>query len=170
MKDDVTILETYYSPDHDEIAQWKEEMQKLMPVIQLLQITDPPNTLEGLQRDQRLRIKGYSLEEIEEMTGFKREEYTFETPGKRAEWAEIREYGKEGWEARKEKAREEMLQRVTELQKKNLRKMAYEHRKKTGQSLFAPKRERKVTEVEEVSKLELPLEIVVKTKDIRPQS
>lgn len=57
----------------DQINEFKEEMQGLMPVVELMKIKSPPNSLSGLERDQKLRMMGYSTEQIENMTGFKHE-------------------------------------------------------------------------------------------------
>jgi hypothetical protein len=57
----------------DQINEFKQKCQDLMPVVELLKIKAPPNTLLGLERDQKLACMGYSEAEIEEMTGFKRD-------------------------------------------------------------------------------------------------
>jgi hypothetical protein len=57
----------------DQINEAKTEMQDLMPVVELMRIKSPPNSLLGLERNQKLRIMGYSPAQIEEMTGFKRD-------------------------------------------------------------------------------------------------
>lgn len=57
----------------DQINEFKQECQDLMPVVELLKIKARPDSLMGLEREQKLRIMGYSLVQIEEMTGFKRD-------------------------------------------------------------------------------------------------
>ena len=57
----------------DEENRLKEEMQKLLPVVALMRINARPNSLMGLERDQKLSIMGYSRAEIEQMTGFRRD-------------------------------------------------------------------------------------------------
>ncbi len=52
-------------------------MKKLLPLLELLRIKDRPNSLRGLERDQRLAIMGYSPDEIEQLTGFKQGQYKF---------------------------------------------------------------------------------------------
>ena len=49
----------------------KQECQDLMPLVNLLKNKSPANSLSGLERDQKLAIMGFSLEQIEEMTGKK---------------------------------------------------------------------------------------------------
>ena len=53
----------------DELNQFDQKCQDLMPLVQLLTIKDPSNTLRGLERDQKLSIMGFSPSQIEEMTG-----------------------------------------------------------------------------------------------------
>jgi hypothetical protein len=60
----------------DEENRLKEEMQKLLPVVALMRINARPNSLMGLERDQKLSIMVYSRAEIEQMTGFRRESPT----------------------------------------------------------------------------------------------
>jgi hypothetical protein len=57
----------------DQINEFKQECQDLMPTVELLKINASPDSLMGLERDQKLRIMGYGETEIEEMTGFKRD-------------------------------------------------------------------------------------------------
>ena len=52
----------------DQINELKQEYQKLMPVVKLLEIKAEPDSFIGFQRDQTLRIMGYSLDQIAEMT------------------------------------------------------------------------------------------------------
>lgn len=58
--------------DLDDENRLKLEMQKMMPVVELMKIKAEPHTLMGLQRDQKLRAMGYNEEEIEQLTGYKR--------------------------------------------------------------------------------------------------
>ena len=51
----------------DEENRLKEEMQKLLPVVALMRINARPNSLMGLERDQKLSIMGYSRAEIKDM-------------------------------------------------------------------------------------------------------
>jgi hypothetical protein len=55
----------------DQINEFKQKCQDLMPVVELLKIKAPPNTLLGLEREQKLACMGFSDAEIEAMTGFK---------------------------------------------------------------------------------------------------
>lgn len=57
----------------DQISKEKEELQKLMPLVNLLKNKQEPHTCKGMERDQTLRLMGYTNAEIEEMTGFKQE-------------------------------------------------------------------------------------------------
>ena len=57
----------------DQINKEKEELQKLMPLVNLLKNKQEPYTCKGMERDQTLRLMGYTNAEIEEMTGFKQE-------------------------------------------------------------------------------------------------
>jgi hypothetical protein len=52
----------------DELNRWKEEMQKLMPVVELMRIRATPDSFMGGERDMRLRIMGYDEAEIMQMT------------------------------------------------------------------------------------------------------
>ena len=54
---------------NEELNQFNQKCQDLMPLVELLRIKDPSNTLRGLERDQKLSIMGYSPAQIEEMTG-----------------------------------------------------------------------------------------------------
>lgn len=51
----------------DQTNEFKQEMQKLMPVVELMKVKASPDSLMGLERDQKLRIMGYSKKQIEEM-------------------------------------------------------------------------------------------------------
>ena len=57
----------------DQIYHEKEELQKLMPLVNLLKNKQEPHTCKGMERDQTLRLMGFSNAEIEEMTGFKQD-------------------------------------------------------------------------------------------------
>ena len=57
----------------DQISREKAELQKLMPLVNILKNKQEPHTCKGMERDQTLRLMGYSNTEIEEMTGFKQE-------------------------------------------------------------------------------------------------
>ena len=57
----------------DQISREKAELQKLMPLVNILKNKQEPHTCKGMERDQTLRLMGYSNAEIEEMTGFKQE-------------------------------------------------------------------------------------------------
>ena len=57
----------------DQINKEKEELQKLMPLVNLLKNKQEPYTCKGRERDQTLRLMGYTNAEIEEMTGFKQD-------------------------------------------------------------------------------------------------
>ena len=72
----------------DQINWFKQETKEL------LKIKARPNTLLGLERDQKLSIMGYSEDEIERMTGFKRGEFPFLYPESTKE-DRIRSLGKE---------------------------------------------------------------------------
>ena len=58
--------------DLDDENRLKLEMQKMMPVVELMKIKAEPHTLMGLQRDQKLRAMGYNEMEIEQLTGYKK--------------------------------------------------------------------------------------------------
>jgi hypothetical protein len=62
----------------DQINEFKQECQDLMPVVELMKIRAGPDSLMGLDRDVRLTIMGYSEAEIEDMTGYKRNEPAFD--------------------------------------------------------------------------------------------
>jgi len=66
-----------------------------MPLVNLLKNKSAPNTLSGLERDQKLAIMGYSLDEIEEMTGFKRDAYPLLSNQQSTEESRLRFYGRE---------------------------------------------------------------------------
>ena len=57
----------------DQINKEKEELQKLMPLVNLLKNKHEPHTCKGMERDQTLRLMGYTNAEIEEMTGFSKD-------------------------------------------------------------------------------------------------
>jgi len=57
----------------DQISKEKTELQKLMPLVNILKNKQEPYTCKGMERDQTLRLMGYSDHEIEEMAGFKQE-------------------------------------------------------------------------------------------------
>jgi hypothetical protein len=81
----------------DQINEFKQQMQNLIPLVELLKIKARPNTLMGLERDQKLACMGFTGEEIEEMTGFKRGEFRF-LDCETSEEVKIRGLGKEVWE------------------------------------------------------------------------
>ena len=56
----------------DQINQFKAKCQTDMPVVELMKIKADPDSLMGLERDQRLALMGFSWREIEELTGYKR--------------------------------------------------------------------------------------------------
>ena len=84
-----------YMNNLDEINQFNQRCQELMPLIELLKIKHPPNTLKGLERDQMLTIMGFSPDQIEAMTGFKRGQYRFLEGEQSSEEVRLRCYGKE---------------------------------------------------------------------------
>ena len=77
------------------LNQLKLECQGLMPLVELLKNKSAPNTLSGLERDQKLAIMGYSLDEIEEMTGFKQGDYPLLSNQQSTEESRLRFYGRE---------------------------------------------------------------------------
>ena len=58
----------------DQINQFKAKCQTDMPVVELMKIRADPDSLMGLERDQRLALMGFDWHEIEELTGYKRKE------------------------------------------------------------------------------------------------
>ena len=85
-------------PTLDQINQFKKECQDLMPLVELLKIKSPPNSLRGLERDQKLSIMGFSPDQIEEMTGFKKDAYPLYSNQQSSDEAIISFYGREIWE------------------------------------------------------------------------
>ena len=85
-------------PTLDQINQFKKECQDLMPLVNLLKNKSAPNTLSGLERDQKLAIMGFSPDQIEEMTGFKQDAYPLHSVQQSSDEAKISFYGKEIWE------------------------------------------------------------------------
>ena len=85
-------------PTLDQINQFKKECQDLMPLVELLKIKSPPNSLRGLERDQKLSIMGFSPDQIEEMTGFKQDAYPLYSNQQSSDEAKISFYGREIWE------------------------------------------------------------------------
>ena len=85
-------------PTLDQINQFKKECQDLMPLVELLKIKSPPNQLRGLERDQKLAIMGFSPDQIEEMTGFKKDAYPLYSNQQSSDEAKISFYGREIWE------------------------------------------------------------------------
>ena len=81
----------------DQINEFKQQCQDSIPLIELLKIKARPNTLMGLERDQKLACMGYSAEEIEAMTGFKRGEFRF-LDYDTGEESQFRGLGREMWE------------------------------------------------------------------------
>ena len=81
----------------DQTNELKQQMRDLIPLVELLKIKARPNTLMGLERDQKLACMGYSEEEIERMTGFKRGEFRFLDYDTSTE-AKIRGLGEDVWE------------------------------------------------------------------------
>ena len=66
-----------------------------MPLVELLKIKSPPNQLRGLERDQKLAIMGFSPDQIEEMTGFKKDAYPLYSNQQSSDEAKIRSMGRE---------------------------------------------------------------------------
>jgi hypothetical protein len=64
----------------DQINEVKDQMQKKMPLIELLKNKASPDSFIGFERNQKLRFMGFSDERIEEMTGFKRKPQTLSDP------------------------------------------------------------------------------------------
>ena len=85
-------------PTLDQINQFKKECQDLMPLVELLKIKSPPNSLRGLERDQKLSYMGFSPDQIEEMTGFKKDAYPLYSNQQSSDEAKISFYGREIWE------------------------------------------------------------------------
>ena len=85
-------------PTLDQINQFKKECQDLMPLVELLKIKSPPNSLRGLERDQKLSIMGFSPDQIEEMTGFKKDAYPLHSNQQSSDEAKIRSMGREVFE------------------------------------------------------------------------
>ena len=85
-------------PTLDQINQLKKECQDLMPLVELLKIKSPPNSLRGLERDQKLSIMGFSPDQIEEMTGFKQGAYPLHSNQQSSDEAKIRSVGREVFE------------------------------------------------------------------------
>ena len=79
----------------DQINELKHQCQDLIPLVELLKIKAKPNTLLGLERDQKLACMGFTQEQIEEMTGFKRGEYQFCDGEQSSEEVRLRFYGRE---------------------------------------------------------------------------
>jgi hypothetical protein len=88
----------HQEPTLDEIHEFNKKCQNLIPLVNLLKIKSPPNTLRGLERDQNLAIMGFSLDEIEEMTGFKQGDYPIHSNQQSSDQAKISFYGREIWE------------------------------------------------------------------------
>jgi len=85
-------------PTLDQINELKKQCQDLMPLVELLKIKSPPNSLRGLERDQKLSIMGFSPDQIEEMTGFKQDAYPLYSNQQSSDEAKISFYGREIWE------------------------------------------------------------------------
>jgi len=54
-----------------ELAQlniYKEELQKLRPVLELIKIKADPTSFVGRERDEKLRFMGYTRKQIKKMT------------------------------------------------------------------------------------------------------
>ena len=79
----------------DQINEFKQKCQDSMALVELLKNKLPPNTLLGLERDQKLACMGFTQEQIEEMTGFKSGEYQFCDGEQSSEEVRLRFYGKE---------------------------------------------------------------------------
>ena len=79
----------------DQINEFKQKCQDSMALVELLKIKARPNTLMGLERDQKLACMGFTQEQIEEMTGFKSGEYQFCAGEQSSEEVRLRFYGKE---------------------------------------------------------------------------
>jgi hypothetical protein len=57
----------------DQINAIKDKWQKELPAVELMKIKADPDCFMGLERDQKLRLMGCNEQEIEQMTGFRRE-------------------------------------------------------------------------------------------------
>ena len=63
----LNIYDSEYLERREKENQLKEKMQKLMPVVELMKMRCSPNSLRELERNQQLRIMGYSNEDIAQM-------------------------------------------------------------------------------------------------------
>ena len=84
----------------DQINDFKDKCQRDMPTVELMKIKASPNSFAGRERDQKLMIMGYSEEEIEELTGYKRSTEPPLSP-QSSEASQIRSMGREIWEKMK---------------------------------------------------------------------
>ena len=88
-------LTTTQKMTSDQINEIKQRCQDPIALVELLKIKARPNTLMGLERDQKLACMGFDQDEIEEMTGFKRGEYQFCEGEPSSEEVRLRFYGRE---------------------------------------------------------------------------